>query len=303
MIRKSSYVALAALVLVICSATLWADVIVLKSGRAIEGEIVEKTEQLVAIELYTGGTGFYSMEDIKSINEERQDVARGRFVEITGDVEVLAKGETEWRPAEKGMSLNEGYSIRSGPDSKAVAIFADKVIMAIEEESRVDLEKLQKSRKTGMNIKIDLGKGQIWNDVGKLTSKRSKFYVETPQAVTGVRGTVFTVQVSADEKTKIGVVKGNVDVRTRGMMITPTKVGENSMTEVVASEPPAQPTAISEDYLAQWDQYKTKFQKIRLEMAAGGLLGLPTPVLMGIAAAAAIIIFFLLGRLSRRRKA
>ncbi len=303
MSKKSLYVAIAALIIVICSATLWADVIVLKSGRVIEGEIVEKTEQLVAIELETGGTGFYSMEDIKSINEERQDIARGHFVEVTGDVEVLPRGETEWQPAEKGMSLNEGYSIRSGPDSKAVAVFADQVIMAVEQESEVDLEKLQKSRKTGMNIKVDLGQGQIWNDVGKLKSKRSKFYVETPQAVTGVRGTVFTVQVSPDEKTKVGVVKGNVDVRTRGMMITPTKVGENSMTEVVASEPPAQPTAISGDYLAQWDAYKTKFQRIRLEMAAGGLLDLPTPVLIGIAAAIAMIIIFLLSRVVRRRKA
>jgi hypothetical protein len=184
-----------------------------------------------------------------------------------------------------------------------VAIFAEKVIMAIEQDSEVGLEKLQKSRRKGMNIKIDLNAGQIWSDVGKLKSKRSKFYVETPQAVTGVRGTVFTVQVSPDDKTLVGVIKGNVDVRTRGMMVMPTAVGENSMTEVAASEAPTQPTALSEDYVAQWDKYKTRFQRIRLQMAAQGIGDLPTPVIIAIVAAIGIFIIFLMSRVLRRRKA
>jgi hypothetical protein len=303
MTRKFFLLSLAFLTLLVSAATLRADTILLKSGKTIEGEIVEKTEQLVAIELDSGATGFFSMDDIKSINEVRQDVARGRIVEVEGDVEVLARGETEWQPAEEGMSLDEGYSIRSGPDSTAVAIFAEKVIMAIEQDSEVGLEKLQKSRRKGMNIKIDLNAGQIWSDVGKLKSKRSKFYVETPQAVTGVRGTVFTVQVSPDDKTLVGVIKGNVDVRTRGMMVMPTAVGENSMTEVAASEAPTQPTALSEDYVAQWDKYKTRFQRIRLQMAAQGIGDLPTPVIIAIVAAIGIFIIFLMSRVLRRRKA
>lgn len=303
MSKRILVVMFAALILGVVSTTPSADTIVLKSGKIIEGEIVEETEELVAIELDTGVTGFYSREDIKSINAERQDVARGRIVEVTGDVEVLARGETEWKPAEKGMSLDEGYSIRSGPDSKAVAVFAEKIIMAIEAESEVDLEKLQKSRRHGINFKMDLNKGQIWNDVGKLKTKRSKFYVETPQAVTGVRGTVFTVEISPDNTTKVGVIKGSVAVRTRGMARTPTNIGENTMTEVAEGVAPAQPTEISSEYVAQWDVYKSKFQRIRLEMAAGGLGELPMPVLLALAAVAAIIVIFILSRVFRRRGA
>jgi len=207
------------LILGIASATSIADTVVLKNGKVWEGDIIEETDELVAVELYeTGSTAYISKEDIQSINKQRVDVARGRIIEATGNVEVLAKGETEWRLAEEGMSLDEGYSIRSGPDSKAVAVFADQVIMAVEPGSEIDLEKLQKSRRTGINFKMDLNKGQLWNDVGKLRSKRSKFYVETPQAVTGVRGTVFTVHVSPDARTKVGVVEGTVDVRTVGLL-------------------------------------------------------------------------------------
>jgi hypothetical protein len=302
--KKILCVVFALLILGVAFATSMADTIVLKSGKVIEGDIVEETEDLVAVEIYdSGATGFFSKEDIKSINKQRVDVARGRIIEATGDVEVLPKGETEWKRAEEGMSLDEGYSIRSGPDSKAIAVFAEQVIMAVEPESEIDLQKLQKSRRTGINFKMDLNKGQLWNDVGKLRSKRSKFFVETPQAVTGVRGTVFTVHVSPDAKTRVGVVEGAVDVRTIGLTIMPTIVGENAMTEVSENEAPVAPGTISEDYLAQWDGYKSRFQRIRLEMAAGGLGELPMPVLLGLAALAAIIVIFLLSRLLRRRKA
>jgi hypothetical protein len=281
-----------------------ADTVVLKTGKVMEGDIVEETDDLVALELYdTGTTAYISKEDIASINKQRVDVARGRIIETTGDVEVLAKGETEWVPAEEGMALDEGYSIRSGPDSNAVAVFAEQVITAVEQESEINLEKLQKSRRTGINFKMNLDKGQMWNDVGKLRSKRSKFYVETPQAVTGVRGTVFTVHVSPDSKTKVGVVEGSVDVRTIGLTIMPTVVGENTMTEVAANVAPEAPSAISEEYLTQWDVYKSKFQRIRIEMAARGLGDLPMPVMIGLAVVAGIIIIFLLSRLLRRRKA
>jgi len=303
MSKRILIVSFAVLILIISVAPSAADVIVFKSGKTVEGDIVEETDELVAIELYEGGTGFFSKEDIRSINKQRLDIARGRILEATGDVEVLAKGETEWQSAEKGMSLDEGYSIRSGPDSKAVAVFGEQVIMAIEQDSEIDLQKLQKSRRAGINFKVDLNKGQLWNDVGRLKTKRSKFFVETPQAVTGVRGTVFTVQISPDNKTKIGVVKGNVDVRTRGMMMTPTTVSENTMTEVAADVAPAKPTTISEEYLAQWDAYKTQFQRIRLEMAAGFLGRLPMPVLLGGAAVILIIVLFFVSKKLRRRMA
>ena len=304
MSKRILCVLFAVLIASIAFGTSMADTVILKSGKVMEGDIVEETEELIAVELYeTGSTAYISKEDVQSINKQRVDVARGRIIEATGDVEVLPKGETEWKPAEEGMALDEGYSIRSGPDSKAVAVFAEKIIMAVEPESEVGLEKLQKSRRTGINFKMNLDKGQLWNDVGKLGSKRSKFYVETPQAVTGVRGTVFTVHVSPDSKTKVGVVEGSVDVRTIGLTIMPTVVGENTMTEVSANEAPGAPSAISEDYLAQWDEYKSRFQRIRLEMAASGLGELPMPVLIGLALLAGIIVIFLLSRVLRRRKA
>jgi hypothetical protein len=300
--RKILAVLLSGFILFAIAKTLAADTIVLKSGKIIEGEIVEETDLLVAVEMESG-TGFFSKEDIQSINKERLDIAKGQIVEATGTVEVLPKGETAWKPAQKGTPVDEGDSIRSGPNSKAVAVFANQVIMAVEQQSSVNMEKLQQSPKKGINIKANLGGGQIWNDVGTLKTKQSKFFVETSQAVTGVRGTVFTVQVAADATTKVAVVDGTVDVRARGLMMSPTKVKENSMTEVAANRAPSAPSAISQDFVAQWNQYKMKFRIMRLGMI-GGRLGLsPTQTLYAGAALAVLIVVVVVVLLVRRRTA
>jgi hypothetical protein len=300
MMKKTVAVA-AAVLLVFIAAVIWADTIELKSGKIIEGTIVEETDDLVAVEV-NGATGFYSKEDIKSINKSRLDVAKGKLIQVTGQVEVLPKGEAEWKTAGKGTSLNEGDQIRSGPDSKAVATFANQLIVAVEKDSALELEKLQQSKKTGMDVKLKLGKGQIWNDVGTLRNKNSKFYIETPQAVTGVRGTIFSVRTTTDAKTNVAVVKGTVDVRTRGMMMTPVKIAENTMTDVLENMPPVAPTDISEEFLAQWKQYRNQFRFLRFGMI-GGNIGL-SPMQTVVAAVILLIVLMVLVRVLflRRRK-
>jgi hypothetical protein len=302
MARRLHSLLLAGFILFLFSATLVADTIELKSGRIIEGEIIEETEELVAIEMETG-TGFFSKEDIKSINKTRLDIAKGRIVEMSGTVDVLRKGKVEWEPAEEGTTLGEGDKLRSGPDSKAIATFANQLIMAVEQKSEVDLEKLQQSPKRGVNIKVNLDNGQIWNDVGRLKTKWARFHIETPQAVTGVRGTAFTVQTEPEAGTRVAVVSGTVDVRTRGLIMTPIKVAQNNMTQVTEDKPPTAPAPISEEFLAQWDQYRNKFRMLRVGMlgAALGLSPMQTLVL-GVAVVVLVIVIAVV-MLVRRRTA
>jgi hypothetical protein len=247
-----------------------ADMVELKSGEFVEGEITEETDQFIAIETDVE-TSFIKKEDVKSIKETRLDAATGHIKELKGTVEVLPAGKEQWIPAKEEMPLNEGDSVRTGPDSNAIAVFENQVIMAVEQESNADLPKLQQTAKKDLIMKVDVDKGQIWSDVGKLRSKRSKFFVATPTCVTGVRGTVFTVQAESAEKTTVAVVEGGVDVRTRDMMAEPTKVGESQMTEVSPNKPPTKPIAISGVFLAQWALYATKFGLLHGTMGAGGL--------------------------------
>ncbi len=258
----------AVIILSVLVSTVSADLIELKSGKIVEGTVVEETEQFIAIET-DAGTSFIKMEEVKSVTKTQLDLATGNVAEVTGAVNVLPRGKEQWIPAEKGMVLNEGDSIRTGPDSNAIAVLENQVIMAVEPESTLGLDRLRQSPKKEIDIKVRLDSGQIWNDVGRLKTKDSRFYVTTPAAVTGVRGTVFTVQTVPEKKTTVAVVDGGVDVRTRNMEMEPVRVKKNRMTEVAPNKPPTAPTAISAGFLAQWAIYQAKFGLLRSGMGAG----------------------------------
>jgi len=266
---------LAFIVFVVVSPAVSADIVELKSGKIVEGDITEETDQFIGIETDTE-TVFVKKEDVKSVKKTRLEVATGRIQEVKGTVEVLPAGQEQWMPATTETTLNEGDSVRTGPDSNAIATFENQVIVAVEPESNTKLEKLQQTSRKDLHMKVDVDRGQIWNDVGKLRSKRSRFFVSTPAAVTGVRGTVFTVQAGAEEKTTVAVVEGGVDVRTRDLMIEPIKVEDSQMTEVAPHKPPAKPIAISGAFLAQWAFYSAKFGLLHGAMGAQGLQVTPT---------------------------
>ncbi|RJP15992.1 MAG: hypothetical protein C4520_19640 [Candidatus Abyssobacteria bacterium SURF_5] len=249
------------------SATSLADEVELKNGDVVKGEITEETEQFIAVET-DKGTSFIKKDEVKAVSRSQMAATTGTVVEVTGAVDVLPKGGEQWTPVQKGTVLNEGDSVRTGSDSKAIALLGNQAIMAVEPESNVGLNKLQQSPKKDIKVKVNLDRGQIWTDVGKLRTKDSKFHVATPAAVTGVRGTIFTVQ-AGPEKTTVAVVDGSVDVRTREMMEGPVRVKKNYMTEVTPNRPPAKPTAISGAFLAQWAIYQAKFGLLRSGMGGG----------------------------------
>jgi hypothetical protein len=93
--------------------------------------------------------------------------------------------------------------------------------------------------------------------------------VTTPQAVTGVRGTIFTVEAGAGAKSTVAVIDGEVGVRTLETTKSPVKVDANQMTEAAANKSPADPKPISEKYLSQWALYAVKFAAIRGAIGVG----------------------------------
>jgi hypothetical protein len=264
----------------IVSPAISADIVELKSGEIVEGEITEDTDSFIGIETDVE-TSFIKKDDVKSVKKTRLDMATGRIKEVKGTVEVLPAGKEQWVPANDETILNEGDTVRSGPDSNAIAVFEDQVIISVEPESNAELDKLQQTAKKDLRMKVNVDSGQIWTDVGKLRSKRSKFFVATPSAVTGVRGTVFTVQAGPDKKTTVAVVDGGVDVRTRDMMMEPIEVKESQMTEVTPNKPPTKPIVISGAFLAQWAILQGKFGLLHGAMGAQGFS--VTPAQAGVA--------------------
>lgn len=116
--------------------------------------------------------------------------------------QVMARiGQGDWMPAERGMVLHEGDEIKTGPKSQVELLLDEGKVgkVEIKENSAFKLDILQKDPSNGDKVTLlDLAMGKVLVHAEKLSGD-SKFEVKTPTSTTGVRGTVFEVEVEPAE--------------------------------------------------------------------------------------------------------
>lgn len=124
------------------------------------------------------------------------------ITEMNGKVEIQAGGGP-WMPANKGMVLNQGDTIRTMDDSSAILNVdgtAETASVEVKPKSNLKLAMLVKDAEADtQNTLLDLAIGEVLIKAKKLHSDRSKFEVKTPTSIVGVRGTTFSVTVEAVE--------------------------------------------------------------------------------------------------------
>jgi hypothetical protein len=138
---------------------------------------------------------------------------RATIAAFKGAVLVQQAGKAMSLPARKGMELQAGDRIITGKDGTAAVRFDDGSISRIASNSRIDLQELARDGADGASTTtLTAGWGRVWNKVQDVTEKNSRFEVNTPAAVAGVRGTVFLVEVQSETDTVVRVYEGQVGV-------------------------------------------------------------------------------------------
>jgi len=85
--------------------------------------------------------------------------------------------------------------------------------MRFAELSTIKIDDITYDSKTqSKKVKVDLGGGKVWANVKKLVTADSKVEVKTVNAVAGVRGTVYRVNVDEDNSATVKVYDGTVAV-------------------------------------------------------------------------------------------
>lgn len=186
-----------------------------RTGKKIPARIIEEGSDQYKMETDLPGGG----KIIFNVNKDKVDPhgavpGQGRIEDITGTAEIKKAGRTFYSAARIGMSVYPGDEIRTNATSKVIIILEKAAITSIGPNSKLVIEDVQKNNETRMvKIKIGLPRGELWSEVGRLKTKNSNFTVSTPTAVTGVRGTVFRIQVESESKeTSIAVLAGKVGV-------------------------------------------------------------------------------------------
>ncbi len=175
---------------------------------------------------------------------------KGTIVKVSGKVEIL-QGKN-WANAGKYQAVYDENTIRTGKKSVAEMMFDDDTIVRFEENTRAQI------CTKGKVPEVSVEEGRITSSV--VPSNNVAFYVSSPLAIIGVRGTEFTV-TQGKNGTDVAVFKGRVEVSDRGKKAKKIRVLAGSQTFVYKGKHPSPPVGLSPEYVKYREKVLRKFIK------------------------------------------
>jgi hypothetical protein len=131
---------------------------------------------------------------------------------IKGDVQAGPTGGALAK-VKRGQVIDAGSTLKTGDGARAELTFPDGSVVRVGPSSELKLDGAAFDGKTKqVKVEAEVVGGQAWAKVATLVGKDAQFKVKTQNAVAGVRGTVFRVNVEKDEATVVKVYNGSVAV-------------------------------------------------------------------------------------------
>lgn len=133
------------------------------------------------------------------------------LVVVQGEVQVI-RASGEQLIAEAGTEVFSGDKVLTRHNQSARIRFADQSELQVLADSEITFDKLSYHKDTGMvDTQLRLPKGRISTWIEKLRPK-SRFEIQTPAALTAVRGTQYRLTSENGSITRTEVTEGQVAV-------------------------------------------------------------------------------------------
>lgn len=114
--------------------------------------------------------------------------------EVNGDVTFVKGGGKRSFTAYNGAALRQGDSVRTGKDSSVNIVLENEDEVVLGADSHILISELVEG-----NTSIKLSSGGLWSKVKRFFGASDTYEIQTPTAIMGVRGTLFHVDVNADD--------------------------------------------------------------------------------------------------------
>ncbi len=159
---------------------------------------------------------------------------------------VFFRNQNTNRPARKGDRLsNVGDEIVTDEKSTAVLSVDTGVgFVNVAKQTVVRIESLQITSDNGRITNLQVPRGQVRLQIRRFTNPSSRFNLQTPAVVTGVRGTEYVVNVKDDGRTILSTFDGAVLTEAQKTEVLVSKGFQN---QTIVGEPPSQPMPIQEN--------------------------------------------------------
>lgn len=149
---------------------------------------------------------------------------------LKGKAEIVCAGQKTARYLKTHDFIGVGCEVSTGADSRLEMVLPDKSIVRFSEKTKFKLVQAEIGEDGQRSMKISVPVGKIWMNVRKsLPGRNDKFEVSCQNAVAGVRGTIYRMDVEQDQSAIVKVYDGAVSV---------AGVPRNLQSSVSSAEPP-----------------------------------------------------------------
>jgi len=159
---------------------------------------------------------------------------------VEGEVQVMKAGSEDWNQGTSGMILDINDKIKCGANSRAIITFFDGSTIELKADTLLEIKELIKGTANVIRLKQQLG--DTVSTVKKLTDPASRYEIETPTAIAGVRGSSMLVSVASDGTTIIQNLAGQISVTAQGIEVM---IPVGSASTVQPGQPPSVPKPVS----------------------------------------------------------
>jgi len=158
---------------------------------------------------------------------------------------VFFRNQNTNRPARKGDRLtNIGDEIvTSGQSTAVLSVDTGVGFVNVDEQTTVRINSLQISNDNGRITNLVVPRGIVRLRIRRFTNPSSRFDIQTPAVITGVRGTEYMINVKNDGRTVLATLDGNVNTSAQNVDVLVSKGFQN---QTIVGEPPSQPVPIQD---------------------------------------------------------
>jgi hypothetical protein len=153
----------------------------------------------------------------KRLMELKIGTGEAKVNKLDGSAQVLPDGKKTWRTLTLRDTLRGGDEVRTGSRTRLELIMPDYSAIRFADNSHFKVLQLDSGDETRpRNVKVHVAVGRSWANLSRSVVKKGQFDLSCENAVAGVRGTIYRMNVEADKSALVRVYDGQVAVSGGG---------------------------------------------------------------------------------------
>ncbi|MBP7764692.1 MAG: FecR family protein [Deltaproteobacteria bacterium] len=156
---------------------------------------------------------FFAVAQAKPPVSVKMTRGEAKVTLLKGKASAVCDGRKETFALKINDLVRAGCEITTGDESRLEMMLPDRSMIRFADNTKFRLVQVDVEAQGDRDVEISVTVGKIWTNVRKsMPGKKDKFEVSCQNAVAGVRGTVYRVDVANDQSALVKVYDGEVRV-------------------------------------------------------------------------------------------